>query len=98
MSQEHDVMAFRKRLKSAGYTDIHIYRDNSLANRGKNLYDVSAVEPLAGQTVRVSLSLAHMRHGFQRERGRLTSAYPKTGSGILTNAYSALQTGILTNA
>ena len=90
MPQDHDVMAFRKRLKSAGYTDIHIYRDNSWINRDRDLYNVSAVEPLAGKRVCVSLSVVQMYHGFQRQKGGvLSSAYPTSGAGIPSSALPA---------
>ena len=95
MPQEHKVMAFRKRLKSAGYTNIRIFRDDSWINRDRDLYIVSAVEPLAGQTVRVSLSSTQMYHAFQRQRGGiLSSAYPKSGGGIPSSASPASGAGI----
>lgn len=80
MPQECEVMAFRKRLKSAGYTNIRIYRDDSWANRDRDLYLASAVEPLAGQTVRVTLSGVQMYHAFRRQRGGILSgASPVSG-------------------
>ena len=80
MPQEREVMAFRKRLKSAGYTNIRIFRDDSWVNRDRDLYIVSAVEPLAGQTVRVTLSGVQMYHAFRRQRGGiLSSASPVSG-------------------
>lgn len=90
MSQPHEVMAFRKRLKSAGYMDIRIRLDVTgnriryLFRRAcEDMYLVSAVEPLAGQRVSVTLTPTQMYHAFQRQRGGiLTSAYPKSGIGI----------------
>lgn len=96
MPQEREVMAFRKRLKSAGYTNIRIFRDDSWVNRDRDLYIVSAVEPLAGQTVRVTLSGVQMYHAFRRQRdGILSSAYPESGAGIPSNGYPALQKAAL---
>ena len=86
MSQPHEVMAFRKRLKSAGYADIRIWRDNSFFNRDRDLYNVCAIEPLAGKRVSVSLTLTQMYHAFKREGGILSSAYPKSGGGIPSSA------------
>ena len=86
MSQPHEVMAFRKRLKSAGYADIQIWRDNSWANRGRDLYNVVATEPLAGKRVSASLTALQMYHAFKRERGILSSAYPKSGDGLRPSA------------
>lgn len=96
MAQENEVMAFRKRLKSAGYTEIRIFLAKDPANRSRNwLYDVSAVEPLAGKRVFVTLTVEQMCHAFQRQRGGiLSSAYPKSGAGIPSSGYPALKTGI----
>ena len=81
MPQPLEVMAFRKRLKSAGYTEIRIVWD-AFESRcsGMDVYGVSAVEPLAGQRVFTLMTLERMYHAFQRERG-----------GILTKGYSALK-------
>ncbi len=46
MAQPCEVMAFRKRLKKRGYTDIKIVWDTN-----QEVYQVTAVEPLAGQEV-----------------------------------------------
>lgn len=54
MSQDVVVMAFRKRLRLRGYTQISIKRLYA------DLYLVSAVESLAGFGVQVELSLFDM--------------------------------------
>lgn len=46
MAQSITIMAFRKRLKKRGYSDISI-----CWNAKKKLYKVTAVEPLAGKPV-----------------------------------------------
>lgn len=43
------LLAFRKRLKKRGYTDIHIKRFKN--DDGKELYSCSAIEPLSGTRV-----------------------------------------------
>lgn len=90
MSQPHEVMAFRKRLKSAGYADIRIHLESGcykFLNRGPDVYVVSAVEPLGGTPVVTTLTLTQMYHAFKRERGGiLSSAYPKSGGGIPSSA------------
>ena len=90
MSQPHEVMAFRKRLKSAGYADIRIYLESGcykFLNRGPDVYVVSALEPLGGTPVVTTLTLTQMRRAFKREGGILSSAYPKSGGGIPSSAY-----------
>ena len=86
MPQPQEVMAFRKRLKSAGYADIEIWRDNSWANRGRDLYNVVATEPLAGKRVSASLTALQMYYAFKRERGMLSTAYSKSGDGLRASA------------
>ena len=80
MAQEHEVMAFRKRLKSAGYMDVRIILDKlDPENRRTNwAYLVSALEPLAGQRIITRLTLDEMQYMFQRRKGTLL------GFGILT--------------
>lgn len=46
MGQNNTVMAFRKRLRKRGYTDIHIMKSHL-----SGLYYVSAVEPVFMQKV-----------------------------------------------
>ena len=56
--QDTVIMAFRKRLKKRGYTNISIIRckDKTRENY-KNFYTVSANEPLANQRVSVEYPL-----------------------------------------
>lgn len=50
--QNSCIGAFRKRLRKRGYTDISIVRCKDKTKKDyKNLYIVSAVEPLAHQKV-----------------------------------------------
>ena len=49
MGQSTILLAFRKRLKKRGYTDIHIYNTYQFDKEGKrdySFYCVRAVEPL----------------------------------------------------
>ena len=48
MAQSQVIMAFRKRLKKRGYTDVSI-----CWNEKKRQYLITAVDPLAGKPVRV---------------------------------------------
>lgn len=86
MAQLGVVTAFRKRLKSAGYTDISIYMEDryKLPFGSPDLYNIRATEPLGGCTVWVTLNEVQMYHAFKRQGGILTSAYPESGGGILT--------------
>lgn len=76
MAQPPEVRAFRKRLKSAGYSDIEILRLGELDSVGDRLYLVRAVEPLSGLDVSVRLCAFDMSRAFQRRDGTLTKAYP----------------------
>jgi hypothetical protein len=58
--QNHVVMAFRKRMKKCGYTQISIIKHTS-----PNNYAVTAVEPLAGKTIKVVSHLGTMHHAFK---------------------------------
>lgn len=60
MAQDVRVMAFRKRLKGAGYASVSICR----LDDGK--YLVRAVEPLAGQQVETRLDCVDMCGMFRR--------------------------------
>ena len=93
MPQPQEVMAFRKRLKSAGYADIQIWQDNSWPNRNRDLYNVVATEPLAGKRVSASLTALQMYHAFKRERGILSGAYSKSGDGLRPSASPAFVFG-----
>lgn len=107
MAQDVRVMAFRKRLKSAGYTDVRIVLDSmknrilcSCGRRGaEDFYLVSAVEPLAGFQVVTSLTPSQMSDAFQRRRGRLSVAFDvaasDTGYQSASNPFPGY--GILTN-
>ncbi len=61
MSQNRTVMAFRKRMKHWGWSDIRIECD--LFN--KELYWVQAIEPLSGTRIRTSLTLTQMHQRFR---------------------------------
>lgn len=76
MAQPCEIRAFRKRLKSAGYSDIEIMRLGELDSSGDRLYLVRAVEPLSGVDVSVRLCASDMNRAFQRCEGTLTKAYP----------------------
>lgn len=61
MSQSTVVMAFRKRLKSYGYTDISIKYD-----RKKDVFCVEANEPLGGNRVQRIMPEMTMYYLFRR--------------------------------
>ena len=57
MGQDHILLAFRKRLRKRGYTDIHIYNTYIIDENGKkdySFYRVDAIEPLAKTKVCVT--------------------------------------------
>lgn len=57
MAQNHILLAFRKRLKKRGYTDIHIYNTYNIDENGKkdySYYEVNAIEPLSNTRVSVT--------------------------------------------
>ena len=69
MAQSTIIMAFRKRMKSFGYTNISIKRSSGLIKVGGNtinIYQVFALEPLGGLPVKVSLTEQEMYHKFRR--------------------------------
>lgn len=55
MAQSVVIMAFRKRLKKRGYTDISI-----CWNAKKKLYQITAVDPLASKPVKAYRSESWM--------------------------------------
>lgn len=55
------IMAFRKRMKSCGYTDIHIKMQRPFDGK----YIVKAVEPLASVPVSVVLTRIDMHSMFR---------------------------------
>ena len=59
--QDPIVMAFRKRMKSCGYTDITIYKMSPF----NGFYRVSAVEPLSKAKVSVKYDLCDMHNAFR---------------------------------
>lgn len=66
MSQSNIIMAFRKRLKGAGYTSISIlYLAEETAKATQPQYSVMAREPLAGEMVRRQCSEIEMYHMFR---------------------------------
>lgn len=63
MAQSNAIMAFRKRLKGIGYTDISIvYLEVRSKQVGCQIYSVSARDPLAGELVRRECSETEMHH------------------------------------
>ena len=61
MSQSNVIMAFRKRLKKRGYTDISIIRVLGYPD----LFTVSATDPLFHRYGHVDLFLADMQNMFR---------------------------------
>ena len=61
MAQCPTVMAFRKRLKSYGYTCIMIFKLPCYLDT----YEVRAVEPLGGKLIVVKLNLVQMSNCFR---------------------------------
>lgn len=59
--QNSIVMAFRKRMKSHGYTDIKIYKMRPF----NGYYFVTAVEPLSRTKVSAKLDHYDMNIGFR---------------------------------
>lgn len=60
MAQSIVIMAFRKRLKKRGYSDISI-----CWHEKKKLYKVTAVDPLAGKPVTAYRSEDWMAHAMR---------------------------------
>ena len=65
MAQSNTIMAFRKRLKGAGYSSVSIVSTAETSETGQPLYRVTAVEPLAGEKVRRQCSEVEMNHMFR---------------------------------
>lgn len=66
MAQSNIIMAFRKRLKGVGYTDISIvFLSNETEKATQPQYCVTAKEPLAGEIVRRQCSEIEMYHMFR---------------------------------
>lgn len=59
--QDNIVMAFRKRLKNAGYKDISIYKMYG------DKYQVQAREPLAGTMVSVTYPRIQLHYLFRKK-------------------------------
>lgn len=55
--QDHILLAFRKRAKNRGYTNIHIVQARDRFGPIKDYYIVSAVDPLSGSFVQASYSI-----------------------------------------
>lgn len=66
MSQGTVVMAFRKRAKRWGYTDIQIYKYFRDGKWVPGMYLVEATGPLAGEHIRVVLDVSEMALRFKR--------------------------------
>lgn len=66
MSQSNTVMAFRKRLRSWGYTGISIYKKEDEKGRViPGVYEVRAIEPLGGTLIVADYSVERMRFSFR---------------------------------
>lgn len=64
--QSHVVMAFRKRMKSFGYTEISIVmKRNDKGEKQRFLYTVTAREPLAKTLVSAEYSTTKMNFTFR---------------------------------
>ena len=66
MAQSTTVMAFRKRLRSWGYTGISIYKKTD--DRGRiipGIYEVRAIEPLGGTLIVADYSVERMQFSFR---------------------------------
>lgn len=66
MAQSPVIMAFRKRLKNAGYTEVSIVSlADETAKAAQRQYSVRAKEPLAGEIVRRQCTEIEMYHMFR---------------------------------
>ena len=66
MAQSTTIMAFRKRLKGRGYTNISIiYLAEETKNATQPQYCITAREPLAGEMVRRQCSELEMHYMFR---------------------------------
>ncbi len=63
MPQPAEVMAFRKRMKYHGFTDIHISACSNDSTERK--WFVQAREPLARQVITIKLTLSEMYYLFK---------------------------------
>lgn len=64
--QNHIILAFRKRLKKRGYTDISVFQvKHPLTRRFTGNYLVRAVEPLSGVAVSRECTLEYMDYAFR---------------------------------
>lgn len=63
--QSTTVMAFRKRLKSFGYSNVSILQKKKDGKVVLGFYVVTAVEPLAGNPVSAEYSVSRMAHSFR---------------------------------
>ena len=66
MAQSTDVMAYRKRMKHRGYTDIHI---TAIPDR-PGVYRVQAVEPACGVPISADIDFRSMPHRLTGRRQR----------------------------
>lgn len=64
MAQNKTIMAFRKRLKNAGYTEITIYK---IYKNGKwtNEYEIQANEPLGDTRIKIKLHEIDLHKKFR---------------------------------
>lgn len=63
--QNHVVMAFRKRLKSFGYSSVSICQKKVDGKTVPSVYIVRAVEPLGGNPIKAEYSISRMNHSFR---------------------------------
>ena len=64
--QNRVILAFRKRLRKRGYTDISVFQvKHPLTRVFTGKYLVRAVEPLSGISVTRECSLDYMDHAFR---------------------------------
>lgn len=61
MAQSNTVMAFRKRMKSYGYTQIEIIKIRGYIDK----YKIRAIEPLAEILITIELTSTEMDKAFR---------------------------------
>lgn len=59
--QDRNLLSLRKRLKNRGYTEIHIKQArDSLGNKKRDFFVVTAKEPLSGSVVTTEKSVIEL--------------------------------------
>lgn len=64
MAQSTTVMAFRKRLKNHGYTNISIKEQRGYFAK-PDTYNIRAIEPLGKTIIKVEYTITEMHHSFR---------------------------------